>query len=231
MGNDGGSIPRRGDMVRTKARSEAVEKDQLSFERWRLCSLSMEPLQRPIVACRLGKLYNKEAVVTYLLDRSSYGELSEAFSHITGLRDVTVLNLTENAAYVERAGEATKQQGRSTDPGSRFVCPVTGREMNGSARFFYFQTCGCVISEQAYREVPGDAETCLKCSKPATAADRVPINGTAEETEQLRQRILADRRRKPAKRKTEVLHASSHTGSGEILALKRNKNIDELYTR
>jgi hypothetical protein len=44
------------------------------------------PLQEPIVSCDLGKLYNKDAVIEFLLDRSSFGDGEEICRHIRSLK-------------------------------------------------------------------------------------------------------------------------------------------------
>ena len=44
------------------------------------------PLQEPIVSCDLGKLYNKDAVIEFLLDRSAFGDGEEICGHIRSLK-------------------------------------------------------------------------------------------------------------------------------------------------
>jgi hypothetical protein len=44
------------------------------------------PLQEPVVSCALGKLYNKDALLEYLLDKSSYGDGEEICGHIRSLK-------------------------------------------------------------------------------------------------------------------------------------------------
>ena len=43
-------------------------------------------LQEPIVSCALGKLYNKDAILEYLLDKSSYGDGEVICGHIRSLK-------------------------------------------------------------------------------------------------------------------------------------------------
>jgi hypothetical protein len=50
----------------------------------RLCVLSKEPLQSPIVACRLGFLYNKENLIKRLIEKT----MPKAFRHIKKLKDI-----------------------------------------------------------------------------------------------------------------------------------------------
>jgi membrane peptidoglycan carboxypeptidase len=44
------------------------------------------PLQEPVVSCALGKLYNKDALLEYLLDRSAHGEGEEVCGHVKSLK-------------------------------------------------------------------------------------------------------------------------------------------------
>lgn len=55
---------------------------ELSF-RWKHCSITQESLQTPIVACGLGRLYSKDAVIEALLDRAN---LPETAQHIKSLK-------------------------------------------------------------------------------------------------------------------------------------------------
>lgn len=55
---------------------------ELSF-RWKHCSITQQPLQTPIVACGLGRLYSKDAVIEALLDRAN---LPETAQHIKSLK-------------------------------------------------------------------------------------------------------------------------------------------------
>lgn len=57
--------------------------------RWTTCHISGELLQPPVVADRLGNLYNKEAVLQGLLSKT----LPPGLEHIHGLKSVTELNL------------------------------------------------------------------------------------------------------------------------------------------
>lgn len=43
-------------------------------------------LQEPVVACELGKLYNKDSIIEYLLDKSAYGDGDIICGHIRSLK-------------------------------------------------------------------------------------------------------------------------------------------------
>ena len=56
-----------------------------------------------------------------------------------------------------------------------FICPITQKEMNGHYRFVY-GPCGCVLSEQALKEVQSNA--CLVCGKVLEESRFIPLNST-----------------------------------------------------
>ncbi|KAH8111465.1 DUF602-domain-containing protein [Phellopilus nigrolimitatus] len=153
MGNDGGSIPDRRDLVKTKAKAEQADKANQTRARWFYCALSKRPLQEPIVSCALGKLYNKDAILEYLLDKSAYGDGEEICGHIKSLKDVKALKLTPNSAPSTPSDTATNA---STDR-AQFVCPLTLKEMNGVVPFVYIATCGCVLSHAGLKALAGSS--------------------------------------------------------------------------
>ncbi|EUC65598.1 Rtf2 RING-finger protein [Rhizoctonia solani AG-3 Rhs1AP] len=165
MGNDGGSIPDRRDLVRTKAKAEQADKNNLILAAWFFCALSKRPLQEPIVSCVLGKLYNKDAMIEFLLDRSAYGDGEEICGHVKSLKDVKQLKLTPNPAM------STSQQ--SDKPRSAFVCPLTLKEMTGSLPFSYLAPCGCVFSTAGLKAVAKPTEEKDK-AETATATEKEP---------------------------------------------------------
>ncbi|XP_077991163.1 replication termination factor 2-like [Glandiceps talaboti] len=205
MGCDGGTIPTRDELVRLKKKPEQKDKDMELAAKWCLCAISQEPLTQPIVACELGRLYNKESVLEYLLDKST----SENAQHIRNLKDVKVLNLTDNPAFedtgADKGGVYIDRQK------SRYICPVSGLEMNGRHRFCYLIKCGCVFSERAMKEVKSDV--CHKCGAAYTQGDDVILNGTDEEIDGLIDRM--EERRAKAKAEKKAKKAAKHKLSAD----------------
>ncbi|NWI14076.1 RTF2 protein, partial [Crypturellus soui] len=152
MGCDGGTIPKRHELVKGPRKVEKVDKNAELVARWNYCTLSQEKLCRPIVSCELGRLYNKDAVIEFLLDKSSDKTLVEAASHIRSIKSVTELNLADNPAW---SGDKESIKGDKYDDiqCARFICPVVGLEMNGRHRFCFLRNCGCVFSERALKEI------------------------------------------------------------------------------
>ncbi|KAI2663927.1 Replication termination factor 2 [Labeo rohita] len=162
MGCDGGTIPKRHELVKGPKKVEKVDKNAELAARWKYCALSQEKLKRPIVACELGRLYNKDAIIEYLLDKSAERPNAEVVAHIRSIKDVKELNLTDNPAW---EGERRNIKGDCYEDMhcAMFICPVVGLEMNGKHKFLYLQTCGCVFSERALKEVK--TEICHKVSE------------------------------------------------------------------
>ncbi|GAA6028732.1 hypothetical protein JCM8097_007367 [Rhodosporidiobolus ruineniae] len=163
MGNDGGSIPKRGELVRTKQKRVRENDEDRVRQLWAFCALSKQPLRQPVVSCPYGRLYNKEAVISYLLNPPGASTESTPFGndgllvagHIRNLKDVITLRLTPNPSLESdpSSSTATTASALQESEPAQFVCPISLREMNGSVRFLYRKPCGCVMSEAALKEM------------------------------------------------------------------------------
>lgn len=182
MGADGGSIPKRADLVRTRKRP-VQEEPTNKVDAWKYCHLSRQPLTAPIVACSQGRLYNKEAILKHLLLRAA-GELTpemDSLAHIRGLRDLCTLRLTPNPAYQRLTTGTTVRIGERVDEAtSPFLCPVTRKEINGNFCFGYLNPCGCVLAAVALTKLRAVSpmEACPQCGTKCTPKDFVPLNET-----------------------------------------------------
>jgi len=153
MGNDGGSIPTRRELVKEAARDlSTTQVKEIQTEQqehyWSTCALSHQPLSSPVVSDALGTLYNKDAVLDHLLSAAQ-----------------------EEKKAMEARGEAFKDRLRSLKDvvevkfqveveGSKWVCPVTGKVLGPGVKAVYLVPCGHAFSESAMKEMPGD--TCLQ---------------------------------------------------------------------
>eukprot|EP00012_Vannella_robusta_P010015 CAMPEP_0206199076 /NCGR_PEP_ID=MMETSP0166-20121206/10036_1 /ASSEMBLY_ACC=CAM_ASM_000260 /TAXON_ID=95228 /ORGANISM="Vannella robusta, Strain DIVA3 518/3/11/1/6" /LENGTH=253 /DNA_ID=CAMNT_0053617089 /DNA_START=536 /DNA_END=1297 /DNA_ORIENTATION=+ len=209
MGNDGGSIQRRCEVVKLKKKKQKPEREEQNRSKWTLCALSKQKLAPPIVACKLGYLYNKMALLEALLD----GTLPPEFSHIKkAKRDVIDLSLQSLNDDAEDA---------------KFVCPVTGLALGGNYRFVAVKKCGCVIAERAWKEIP-DQNVCLNCSTPFDPeSDILILNGTEEEVNQLKEKLKkkqssrkrkSSSKKKPAKKIQKTGVSSSANTLGPLIA-------------
>lgn len=224
MGADGGSIPCRAEMVKTKAKNEVFDDSEILKTQWTCCFISKKPLEKPIVACGLGRLYNKESVVLYLMNKDEYeASLSAELAHIKSLK--SVINCNSNSL-------------KTSSSSPYFSCPITGREMNGKSKFFVTKRCGCVLSEQAVNQF-SDGKTCLVCERKDFDAqkDLIPLYPKGEELEKLRSGLKADKvaalKKRPAAVETaspaNLLLEEIKSSTPEITTLKRSKVTESLY--
>lgn len=175
MGNDGGVIAVKRKFMRhgnTKARGEKADAEEMRAQRTQLCALSGEPLREPVVACALGNLYNKQALLEQLLAKT----LPARFRHISVLRDVVECHFTTR--------------------NGRRICPVSLLEFNGGQPFVVLPACGCVVAERSLREVRNATE-CLACGAAlaSDAAAPIALALALDDAEyERRQRELLDRK-------------------------------------
>jgi len=206
MGCDGGTIPRRDELVKTKKKSEEKDKDAAIAGKWHYCALSCTKLRPPIVSCELGQLYNKDSVIEFLLNKDTFS--ADVAGHIRNLKDIVELKLTEKNGYEDKLGNG----GEYVDSqNSRYICPVVGLEMNGKYKFYYSRKCGCVVSERALKEVK--SETCHKCGVDIDSSDLIVLNGSDDEVSELKTKMTERRAKsksdkKGKKRKTDVTNVT-----------------------
>ncbi|GKZ20139.1 hypothetical protein AbraIFM66951_008401 [Aspergillus brasiliensis] len=188
MGNDGGSIPTRRELVREAARNpstaqvkEAQREQQEHF--WTTCPISHNQLMRPIVSDCVGNLYNKDAILRFLLPGddadgiSSKADCEEILcGRVKGLRDVVELKFevdTEREAHPAN-GKQDKREG--------WICPVTAKQLGPNVKSVYLVPCGHVFSEEAIRQLKGDK--CLQCDEPYTPDNVITILPTKDSDKQ-----------------------------------------------
>eukprot|EP00741_Cyanophora_paradoxa_P008135 tig00001264_g7872.t1 len=182
MGGDGGTcavnprfLPQGGQLnKRAVAKVTKTAEAEINYVRYTTCAISEKPLVEPIVACRVGMLYNKDAVLQCLLDK----KMPAGFRHVRKMKDLMQCKLTPNPKFDEKH----LKDGAHI---SQYICPITLLELNGAHRFNILWTCGHVIAERAMKEIP--SSKCQVCETPFTDDDVVPVNGTKEEMENLRQ--------------------------------------------
>jgi hypothetical protein len=192
MGNDGGrsvtftssrgnhlltcnSIPTRRELVKEAARNPSAtelkdkQKEHLAH-RWSNCPVSHKPLIKPIVSDYSGDLYNKDAIIQFLLpaeassvDKEEYNKFIQG--RIKSLKDVVeVLFETEQ---VEK------------DKSMRWICPVTSKELGPTVKAVYLVPCGHAFSQEAIKEMRSEGK-CVQCATPYEERDVIPILPSTE---------------------------------------------------
>lgn len=155
MGNDGGSIPKRRELVKeaakalTGAQLKEAQNEQQEYA-WTTDPLTRKPLSRPVVSDAAGVLYNKDSIIEYLLKEDGgrekeemgkvgkCGELGCFGDRVKGLRDV-----------VEVKFELAKEGGDK----EKWVCGITGKELGPGAKAVYVVPCGHAFAGSVVKEV------------------------------------------------------------------------------
>ncbi|KAI4218441.1 MAG: hypothetical protein LQ349_008717 [Xanthoria aureola] len=181
MGNDGGSIPTRRELVKEAAKDpnntqvKETQTEKLQYY-WSHCSLSQKPLSPPIVSDSTGNLYNKDAVLENLLNTSKDSQDGNIAGNertagtIKSLRDIVEVRFRIEEEEEEEEG---KEDSATRSNELRLVCPVTGKRLGPGVKAVYLAPCGHAFAETAVREMPG--EQCLECNEPYSTENVIPI--------------------------------------------------------
>lgn len=150
MGNDGGSIPKRRELVKEAAKAPTTAqikeiRAESQEHAWNHCPLTSKPLAAPVVSDCLGTLYNKDSILEYLLADEDSTEKAEG-EKVLGGRVKSLKDVVE--VKFESDGDEDKS-GRK----EKWVCPVTRVEMGPQAKAVYVVPCGHAFTGSVVREV------------------------------------------------------------------------------
>lgn len=170
MGNDGGSIPTRRELVKEAARNPTTTQLKQSRQEkqehdWTTDPISHKPLAQPIVSDSQGKLYNKDTLLEYLVEgtRKEDGDLATEGS-VKSLKDVVEVKFEVEGSLDAKTNGASKQY---------WKCPVTGDRLEAGSKAVYLVPCGHAFCGTAIKEISG--EKCLTCETPYASNDIIPI--------------------------------------------------------
>ncbi|OAR01607.1 hypothetical protein LLEC1_00453 [Akanthomyces lecanii] len=164
MGNDGGSIPKRRELVKNAARMPTVSELKATIleslgHAWTHCALSDAPLDLDTaVSDASGRLHNYEAVLKHLLPSEELADPDTTSITIRSLRDIVKLK------FMNRGG--------------KWICPVSLKELGPATRSVYIVPCGHVFAEVAVAEIREDL--CPECSEPFERGNVITILPTTE---------------------------------------------------
>ena len=172
MGNDGGSIPTRRELVKEAARNPTTsELKESQYEQqeyyWTTDPISTKPLAQPVVSDSSGKLYSKDTILEYLVEgnRRDDAELVTRGA-VQSLKDVVEVKFElDDDASTKANHEVWK-------------CPVTGDKLGPGSKAVYLVPCGHAFSGAAIKEVSG--EKCITCDTEYASNDIIPILPTTE---------------------------------------------------
>jgi hypothetical protein len=210
MGCDGGTIPKRAEQVQEPSKPLTADDSKFLSAKWKVCSLSGRPLRQPIVCDKYGRMYNKEVIMEYLLDKHSYGNI--IIPHIKKLRDVVTLKLKENP----------------DKSGADFCCPITMKEMSGKAPFLFIWGCGCVFSEAAHKEMKNEDNCCIVCAKPYESTNICIINGEVDNNITL---IIKKKRKRDVKDNSILDNVSKEIKESTPKVLMITDNVKSIYNK
>lgn len=194
MGNDGGSIPKRRELVKSAARAPTVsELKATALENlthaWAYDPLTSERLDMEnVVSDWRGRLYNYESVLRGLMPSGDdheaaapalvHGEspeLSFTSTGIKSLRDIVKLKIKRYEPSASKGQEI-------------WACPVSLKELGPATKTVYLVPCGHVFADAAIKQIQEDV--CPECSEKFGAGDVIPILPTENaELDHLTERI------------------------------------------
>ena len=163
MGNDGGSIPLRRELVKEAARNPSateLKESQHSQQEyyWTTDPLSQKALATPVVSDCNGKLYNKDSIIEHLLpsedDATKKGSEVILQGTVKSLKDVVDVKFTVDSGHERERNESMKM--------GKWVCPITNEKLGAGAKAVYIVPCGHAFSASAVKEVSG--ELCMTVS-------------------------------------------------------------------
>ena len=145
------------------------QKEHLAH-RWSTCPVSHKPLVKPVVSDYSGDLYNKDAIIQFLLpaeassvDKEEYEKFIQG--RIKGLKDIVEVH------FELEHDEKTKSD--------KWICPITSKELGPNVKAVYIVPCGHAFSQEAIKEMKSDGK-CVQCAAPYEDRDVVPILPSTE---------------------------------------------------
>ncbi|KAK5169444.1 Replication termination factor 2 [Saxophila tyrrhenica] len=176
MGNDGGSIPTRRELVKEAAKNpSAAEKKESQHEQqeyyWTTDPISQKPLAQPVVSDCNGKLYSKETILEFLVEGTRKEDAEAATrGEVKSLKDVVEVKFEADSDSATTVNGNGKRE--------NWKCPVTGDRLGPGSKAVYLVPCGHAFSGSAIKEVSG--ERCITCETEYASNDIIPILPTSE---------------------------------------------------
>ncbi|OAA40922.1 DUF602 domain-containing protein [Metarhizium rileyi] len=180
MGNDGGSIPKRRELVKNAARAPTVSELKATAleslaHAWTHCALSGAKLEiQTAVSDWRGRLFNYEAILNGLMPSDEPADITPATFGIRSLRDVVRLKFSKT--------------------GDKWACPISMKEMGPSTKAVYLVPCGHAFAEVAITEI--QESTCPECGGFFEKENTITILPTTEKDVQRLEKRLNGLREK-----------------------------------
>jgi hypothetical protein len=180
MGNDGGSIPKRRELVKEAARNPtSAEQKESQQEKeefyWTNDPITNTPLDKTVVSDCNGKLYNKESIINFLLPSDDVVQKAEAAKILGGavksLKDIVEVRFKVDA-------EAGEERNANGSIAHNWVCPISTKSLGPGSKAVYLVPCGHAFCGPAIKEV-NDGK-CFECEAAYAPNDVIPIIPTTE---------------------------------------------------
>lgn len=196
MGNDGGSIPKRRELVRSAARLPTVSELKATAlealtHAWQTDPISSNALDLDaVVSDWRGRLFNYETILEGLLPSAATAGDDAAETEEDGESPADGM-LTVAAVGIRSVRDIVRLQCHrvSKQREALWQCPVTLKELGPNTRAVYLVPCGHVFAEAAVDKILPD-KLCTECSSEFAEENVIPILPTDEaELAKLRQRM------------------------------------------
>jgi hypothetical protein len=151
MGNDGGSIPKRSELVKeaakalTTAQIKEAQTEQQEYA-WSTDPLTRKPLARPVVSDAAGVLYNKDSIIEFLLKEEDDAEKAE-MKKVGGVKDSELGTFGDRVKGLKDVVEVQKTLGE------KWKCPITGERLGLGSKAVYIVPCGHAFAGSVVKEV------------------------------------------------------------------------------
>lgn len=191
MGNDGGSIPTRRELVKSAARAPTLSEMKATAlealtHAWSHDPLTSEPLDMEnVVSDWRGRLYNYETILKSLMPSDSDEKDSAPPPSLVNTANGEWQELTFDSTGIKSLRDVIKLKFKRYEPAGEkgkdiWACPMTLKELGPATKAVYLVPCGHVFSEVGIKTI--QEEACPECSEPFKAENVVPILPT-EKTE------------------------------------------------
>ena len=126
-----------------------------------------------------GLLYNKDAVLQYLLPAKASTFNREDCDKVLLGRIKSLKDVVEVRFEIDRDQPADRE---------RWICPVTSKELGPAVKAVYLVPCGHAFSQEAIKEMK--AEQCLQCGQPYDTDNIIILFPSTEDEKSILQRRI-----------------------------------------
>ena len=130
-----------------------------AFTKSRFWTLTSQPLRKPLVADRIGNLFNKESILEALITK----KMSKAYWYIKKIKDVIDVNPTLKVPGCDVIGgdsvnihnkTAQSESSKKSQPViNTIICPLTKLELDGFHKFSLLWSWGWIFATQIIENI------------------------------------------------------------------------------